>query len=105
MMKLAFAAALVAVAAAPSFAQAPPQDTKTVFETNCGFCHNTGENGAPLTDALRKLDPVAVVEKMTTGTMAGFAGALDEKQKREVAAFVTGKPLPASGELPEVKPK
>jgi mono/diheme cytochrome c family protein len=103
-MKLAILAALAAAVAPSALAQATPAQTKTAYEENCGFCHDTGENGAPLIDKLKALEPAAIVEKMTTGSMAGFSGALSDPQKREIAVWLTGKGLPASGNLPEVKP-
>lgn len=102
-MRLVFAAVLAAGLAAPA-ALAGPDDVKALYEERCGFCHDTGENGAPLTDALKALEPAAIVEKTTTGTMAGMAAGLTDQNKREIAVFLTGKPLPASGDLPEVRP-
>jgi Raf kinase inhibitor-like YbhB/YbcL family protein len=89
-------AAGAAPAATPAPAAAAPVNTagKAPFDANCGICHATGENGAPLTATLTRLEPAAVVEKVTTGTMAGFAAALSPQQKRDVAEYVTGKKLP-----------
>jgi polyvinyl alcohol dehydrogenase (cytochrome) len=86
-----FAMAAIFLAAPVALAQ----EVKDLFTERCGVCHDTGENGAPLTGDMKKLDPVAVVEKLTTGTMAGMAGGLSDQQKREIAAFVTGKAAPA----------
>ena len=102
-MKYAFAAIAAAMIAAPALAQVPPA-TKDLFEERCGVCHTTGENSAPLNEALAKLDPAAIVEKLTTGTMASMAGGLSPQQLRELAVHLTGKGLPASGDLLEVKP-
>ena len=102
-MRVVFAAMLVAGLVAPA-ALAGPEDVKALYEERCGVCHDTGENSAPLTDALKTLDPAAIVEKMTTGTMASMAAGLTDQNKREIAVYLTGKGLPASGSLPEAKP-
>jgi len=102
-MKVLFAAAALGLLAAPA-AVAGPEEGKALYEERCGFCHDTGENSAPLVDALKALDPAAIVEKLTTGTMASMAAGLTDQNKRDIAVFLTRKPLPASGDLPEVKP-
>jgi polyvinyl alcohol dehydrogenase (cytochrome) len=102
-MRVVVLALLLAGLMAPA-AFAGPDDAKAMYEERCGVCHDTGENSAPLTDALKALDPATIAEKMTTGTMASMAAGLTDQNKREIAVFLTGKALPASGELPEVKP-
>jgi mono/diheme cytochrome c family protein len=95
-MKLLPGMAVAALLIAAPAAFADPQETKDLFAERCGVCHDTGENSAPLTDDMKRLEPAAVVEKMTTGTMAGMAGGLTDQQKRDIAVFLTGKPLPAA---------
>ena len=82
-----------APAAAPA-APAPNPATKAAFDANCGICHATGENGAPLTATFARLEAAAVLQKVTTGSMAGYAGSLSAQQKRDIAELVTGKKLP-----------
>jgi polyvinyl alcohol dehydrogenase (cytochrome) len=93
MIRVVLSLALAATAGS-ALAQTPPAGTKALFTDNCAFCHDSEENGAPLTEKLKELEPAAIVEKLTTGTMAGFAASLSAQQKREIAEFVTGKKLP-----------
>jgi polyvinyl alcohol dehydrogenase (cytochrome) len=86
-----FAIAAVFLAAPAALAQ----EVKDLFAARCGICHDTGEDNAPMTSEMKKLEPAAVVEKLTTGTMAGMAAGISDDQKRELAVFVTGKPFPA----------
>jgi mono/diheme cytochrome c family protein len=74
----------------------PTAETKAAFDSSCAFCHDDGENGAPKTPTLTRLEATAALEKITTGSMAGFAGALTPQQKRDVAEMITGKRLPPS---------
>jgi polyvinyl alcohol dehydrogenase (cytochrome) len=94
-MKFLSSFSLAAICLMASAASADPPAAKDLFAERCGVCHDTGENSAPLTGDMKKLEPAAVVEKMTAGTMAGMAGGLSDQQKREIAAFVTGKLLQA----------
>lgn len=104
-MKLAFAAIMgVCVVMAPA-ALAGPGQGEEIFEARCKMCHGSGMGGAPLVEKLSALEPAAVVEKMTSGTMAPLAGGISDEDKRNIAVFLTKKGLPAAGALPEVKPE
>ncbi len=92
---------LLAVPAA--FAEPGPAEGAAVYEARCKMCHAAGLNNAPLQDKLATLDPAAVVEKLTTGTMAVMASGLTDEDKRNIAVYLTQKALPADGSLPEVK--
>jgi Raf kinase inhibitor-like YbhB/YbcL family protein len=72
----------------------PTAEIKAAFDSNCGICHADGENGAPLTTAMMRLDAASVLTKVTTGSMSGFANSLSAQQKRDIAEMVTGKRLP-----------
>ncbi len=101
-IKLVALAGLV-LAAAPA-ALADGADGKGVFDARCNMCHGTGMGGAPMMDKLATLEPAAVVEKLTTGTMAPMAGGISAENIRDIAAYITKKPLPAQDGLPAVKP-
>jgi mono/diheme cytochrome c family protein len=72
----------------------PTAETKKAFDENCGICHADGENGAPKTETLTRLNAADVLTKVTTGSMSGFATTLSAQQKRDIAEMVTGKRLP-----------
>ena len=72
----------------------PTAETKKTFDENCGICHADGENGAPKTETMTRLDAASVLTKVTTGSMSGFATTLSAQQKRDIAEMVTGKRLP-----------
>ena len=91
------------VAAPVAFAEPGPAEGAAVYEARCKMCHAAGLNNAPLQDKLATLEPVAIVEKLTTGTMSVMASGLTDEDKRNIAVFLTHKGLPADGALPEVK--
>jgi len=91
------------VAAPAALAEPGPAEGAAVYEARCKMCHAAGLNNAPLQDKLATLEPVAIVEKLTTGTMSVMASGLTDEDKRNIAVFLTHKGLPADGALPEVK--
>lgn len=103
-MKFAFAAIVgVCVVTAPA-AFAGPGQGEEIYEARCKMCHGSGMGGAPLAEKIAALEPSAVVEKMTSGTMAPMSAGISDEDKRNIAVFLTKKALPAAGGLPEVKP-
>lgn len=104
-VKLAFPVIGLGLLATAPAAFAGPADGAAKFEERCQMCHGAGMGGAPLMDKLAALEAQAVVDKLTNGTMAPMASDLSETDKREIAVFLTKKGLPASGDLPEVKPE
>ena len=82
---------------------AGPAEGAGLYEARCAMCHATALNNAPPIDKMAALEPAAVVEKLTTGTMQVMAAGLSDQDKRDIAVFLTKKGLPASGDLPEVK--
>lgn len=104
-MKLTSIAVLGLGLVATPAAFAGPAEGAGLYEARCRMCHETALNNAPLIEKLAVLEPAAVVEKMTTGTMSVMSSGLTEQDKRDIAVFLTRKGLPASGDLPEVKPE
>lgn len=90
--------------AAPA-AFAGPTEGAGLYDARCKMCHATQLNNAPPIEKLAVLEPALVVEKLTTGTMAVMASGLSDQDKRDIAVYLTKKALPASGDLPEVKPE
>jgi cytochrome c553 len=82
---------------------AGPTEGQGIYEARCKMCHATALNNAPPIEKLASLEPTAVVEKLTSGTMMAMASGLSDQDKRDVAVFLTKKSLPAAGGLPEVK--
>lgn len=93
----------IAVLAAPAFAG--PKEGGEIYETRCKMCHGTGMANAPLIEVLKTLDNDQILAALTTPVpmMAGVVSGLSDEDKRNIAVFLSGKSLPASGTLPEVK--
>ncbi len=96
----AVAAYVAAVAANPEAKVAvsageDTNDTKALFETNCGSCHRLADAGTSGTVGpnLDQAKPtLAAARKQIAnggGGMPAFGGKLDEKQIADVAAFVS----------------
>jgi polyvinyl alcohol dehydrogenase (cytochrome) len=66
-----------------------------LFEQRCGACHNTpaADSRAPDRLALSQRTPEAILESITTGSMAVNADGLSDAQKRLLAQELTGRPL------------
>lgn len=89
----------VAGRTAPTGDMAHPQNTNAgiyAFTGHCASCHDSRKDGAPDRYALNRRTPEQVLASMTTGTMAQYAKAMTEFEKRVVAVYVGGRPLGAS---------
>lgn len=64
-------------------------DTKALFETRCGICHNGGSTGAPLVTALKLMPEERILAAMTTGVMRNQAMTLTDEQQQAVAAYIS----------------
>ncbi|MEZ5938882.1 MAG: cytochrome c [Hyphomonadaceae bacterium] len=82
-------AGLVVLAAPAALADAAAGEG--VYQARCNMCHGTGMGGAPLTEKLKALEAPAIVEKLTTGTMAPMAAGLTDQDKHDIADFLTKK--------------
>lgn len=94
----------LAVLAAPAFAEPGPAEGAALYEARCKMCHGQGLANAPLMEKLATLENDKVIESLTTPVpmMAGAVGGLTEEDKRNIAVFLTKKPMPAKGDLPAV---
>jgi mono/diheme cytochrome c family protein len=105
-MKLAVASLLsLGFLAAPSAFADPIRDVaaiNTIVEQRCAMCHMEDEDAAPALGTVKKLEPAAIAEMLISGSMSAMTPDLTPQTKREIAVFLSGKPLPASGDLPEV---
>ena len=91
------AAALVAVGMTRgAFAQQAASDVSlaaSLFEAKCKGCHEPAIDRAPSRDALAQRTPESVVQALTAGSMQAMASGLAPDMIRQVAIYVTGKPL------------
>ena len=105
-MKACFAAltGFGLLAASPAFADPLPGvgEGEALYQARCNMCHGTGMGGAPLMGKLASLEPVDVVAKLSTGTMAPMSAGISPENLRDIAVYVTKKPLAADGDLPAV---
>src|SRR5688572_20774967 len=81
--------------ALPASATAQAIQGFALFEQRCGACHNTpaADTRAPDRLALSQRTPEAILESITTGSMATNAEGLSDAQKRLLAQELTGRPL------------
>jgi cytochrome c553 len=91
--------------AAPAFAEPGPAEGAALYEARCKMCHGTGMANAPLIEKLATLENDKIVDSLTNPVpmMAGAVGGLSDADKRNIAVFLTKKPMAAKGDLPEVK--
>jgi polyvinyl alcohol dehydrogenase (cytochrome) len=76
-----------------------PQNTNAgiyAFTSHCAGCHDTGRGGATDRYSLNRHTPEEVLASVTTGSMAQYAKAMSEFEKRVVAVYVGGRPLGAA---------
>lgn len=103
-MKLRYLWAVIIAASPMLFAQGQrgqnPQNTTprpgfraapALFQQNCGTCH--GNQGSPSISALQEYSPERVYESLTAGTMKDQAAQLQDVQKRQIAEFLSGRPM------------
>ncbi len=104
---IAALAGLGLFAAPAAFAEPQPgvSEGEAIYQARCNMCHGTGMGGAPLMEKLKTLEPTDVVAKMTSGTMAPMSAGISPENLRDIAVYVTNKPLAADGDLPAVEPK
>ena len=105
-MKLAAATLLsLGFLTAPAALADPIRDVAAVnaiVEQRCAMCHMEEDDAAPALGTVKKLEPAAITDMLISGSMSALTPDLTPQMKREVAVFLSGKPLPASGDLPEV---
>ena len=87
---------------------AHPQNTNAgiyAFTSHCAGCHDTGRGGATDRYSLNRHTPEQVLASITTGSMAQYATAMSDFERRVVAVYVGGRPLgaAASGDASQMK--
>src|SRR6266536_3846717 len=94
--------------AAPVLAQAPPGPPPGfppppaggpgVFQRACASCHAApaADSKAPGPAVLATFAPDAIVNALTNGTMRTQGEKLTDEERRQVAEFLTGRPIGAA---------
>src|SRR4029078_7167378 len=70
----------------PGFRAAP-----ATYQQNCGTCHD-GKHAPSITD-LQNHSPEQIYETLTTGKMKDQAAQIPDVQKRQIAEFLSGRPM------------
>ena len=65
------------------------------FAAKCATCHDPAVGRAPSRDELARRAPDAVVQALTRGSMSAMGADLTPQKIRDLAVYVTGKPLDA----------
>ena len=95
-MKLGAEFGLILVAAGFCAAPAKAQDGGALFNTYCAICHEAGGNSqAPGRDALGRMAPEQILQALERGSMKAQAAERSRAQRRALAEYLSGKPLPA----------
>jgi polyvinyl alcohol dehydrogenase (cytochrome) len=68
----------------------------TIFGNACGKCHGKLDE-APPPEMLKKLTPEKIYDALTAGVMKTQAAGLTDQQKRDIAEWVGGRKLGATG--------
>ncbi len=88
---------LACVLTLPAAASAQAIQALGVFESRCGVCHTKPtDDRTPTREALRARTPEAILDAITTGSMAVNAEGLSVTQKRMIAEYITDRPLGAA---------
>src|SRR5690242_7076507 len=87
---------LILFAAAICAGPAKAQEGGALFNTYCAICHDGGSNSAaPGREALGRLAPVQILQALEKGSMKAQAAERSRAQRRALAEYLSGKPLPA----------
>ena len=70
----------------PGFRAAP-----AIYQQNCGTCHD-GQKAPSITD-LQQYSPERIYDVLTSGKMKDQAAQVSDVQKRQIAEFLSGRPM------------
>lgn len=83
--------------AVPNIASAQAIQALGLFESRCGVCHTKpADDRTPTRESLRARTPEAILDAITTGSMAVNADGISDTQKRMLAEYITDRPLGAA---------
>jgi polyvinyl alcohol dehydrogenase (cytochrome) len=95
-MKLGAGFGLILVAVGFCAAPAKAQDGGALYNTYCAICHEAGGNSlAPGREALGRMAPAQILQTLEKGSMKAQAAERSRAQRRALAEYLSGKPLPA----------
>ncbi len=78
---------------AVSVASGQTPDAEANFKAACAGCHEGGMDRAPNRSVLHEMSADRVLAAMESGPMISMAVRFDAKQRRDIAEFITGKPI------------
>jgi polyvinyl alcohol dehydrogenase (cytochrome) len=64
-----------------------------IYGSRCAMCHDHAHDRIPLRIVIERKSPEGVIVALTTGAMRAMATGLSQDDIREVAVYLTGKPL------------
>ena len=73
---------------------AKAQDGGALFNIYCAICHSAGNSRAPGRDALGRMAPEQILQVLEHGSMKAQAAERSRAQRRALAEYISGKPLP-----------
>ena len=85
--RLALGLAVIGIVGADQLRAASPEGGE-IYAQHCAGCHESGENRAPSIEAMQQLSAAAILESLTTGTMAAIGTDLPEGYAEAVASFL-----------------
>ena len=98
--RLALGYAVIAIVGADQLRAVSPGGDE-IYARHCAACHESGENRAPSIEAMQQLSAAAILESLSTGTMAAIGEDLPEGYAAAVASFLGAA---ARVERPEGRP-
>jgi polyvinyl alcohol dehydrogenase (cytochrome) len=93
-MRLLAKTGAILVAAGLCVVPAKAQDGGALFNTYCAICHNASSSSAPGRDALGRMAPGEILQVLEKGSMKAQAAERSRAQRRALAEYISGKPLP-----------
>ncbi len=95
-MKLGRAVGFIVLGTGLFAVAAKAQDGGALYNTYCAICHDAGRNSpAPAREELGRMTPEAILQALKTGSMKAQASERSRAQRRALAEYISGKPLPA----------
>ena len=88
MMKRAFIATLLSLAAA-HFAPAAPVSGDAMYQKRCAACHDSAGERVPPRDALKKMSVARILRALDFGVMINVAGPMTREEREAVATFLS----------------